>query len=179
MLKKMTQARSPEIGVRIHKLRKGRKLTQKEFAERLGVDPSYISKIERDAATPSRQLIKAICKEFGVQEVWILEGVSALGQVGGISADEIEPWEIHRKEFSALPLRNQFSVLERMLLVIFFKVRDLIFAKDALELPDESVLADKEKLINLLDQIKGGLSYLFKSLELEKARRDHSLEGDS
>ena len=116
---------------------------------------------------------------FHVREEWILKGESALGEIAGIPADLVEPFEIHRKEFPAYTLHDQFSVLDKMLLVVFLKIRDLISMKDTLETPNESVLADKKKLIDLLDQIKGGLSYLFKYLELEELRRHRPRDEDS
>ena len=67
-----------EMGERIKELRKKHlHLSQTDFGERLGVSRSVINNIERNAlARPDQKLslIKLICKEFNVNEDWILNG---------------------------------------------------------------------------------------------------------
>lgn len=67
-----------EMHERIKNLRKNHlKLTQEAFGERLGVSRSVINNIERNVlARPEQKLslIKLICKEFSVNEDWILNG---------------------------------------------------------------------------------------------------------
>ena len=45
-----------------------------EFARRIDVTPSYISKLSKqlDECRPSNLVIKRICKEFGVNEDWLV-----------------------------------------------------------------------------------------------------------
>ena len=59
---------------RIKEVRKDAKLSQEDFAKRLGFESrGAISNIEAGKeAKPG--VIKRICKEFGVREEWILEG---------------------------------------------------------------------------------------------------------
>lgn len=63
---------------RIKELRKNHlHLSQTDFGERLGVSRSVINNIERNVlARPDQKLslIKLICKEFDVNEDWILNG---------------------------------------------------------------------------------------------------------
>ncbi len=63
---------------RIRELRKNHlHLSQTEFGERLGVSRSVIKNIELNAlARPDQKLslIKLICKEFSVNEEWLLNG---------------------------------------------------------------------------------------------------------
>lgn len=63
---------------RIRDLRKNYlKLSQEAFGVRLGVSRSVINNIERNAlARPNQKLslIKLICKEFSVNEDWLLNG---------------------------------------------------------------------------------------------------------
>lgn len=66
-----------EIFDRIKEIRKENNLTQTEFAEKLGVTRSVISNIELNRlAKPNQKtsLIKLICKEFDINEEWLLTG---------------------------------------------------------------------------------------------------------
>ena len=60
---------------RIRYLRKElEKLTLEKFGERLGVGKSAISDIERGRNNPTDQMIRSICREFGVSEDWLRTG---------------------------------------------------------------------------------------------------------
>ena len=62
---------------RVRQIRKENKLSQDEFAIRLGVSRSVISNIELNRlANPEQKipLIKLIAKEFNVNEKWLLFG---------------------------------------------------------------------------------------------------------
>ncbi len=62
------------IGERIKKIRKLSGVTQEEFAKKLWVDRGHISKIETGKAAPSGSLIKAMCKEYNINEKWLSIG---------------------------------------------------------------------------------------------------------
>ncbi len=64
---------------RIKKLRKSLDLTQKAFAERLGMKQNSIAQIEMGRNT-SDQTVRMICKEFGVREQWLREGTGEMFQ---------------------------------------------------------------------------------------------------
>lgn len=49
-------------------------MTLEKFGERLGVGKSAISDIERGRNNPTGQMIKSICREFGVSEDWLRTG---------------------------------------------------------------------------------------------------------
>lgn len=59
---------------RIFVLRKSLNLTQREFAEAIGLQPSSISDIERGQAPITERTIIAICSKFNVNEEWIKTG---------------------------------------------------------------------------------------------------------
>ena len=67
-----------EVYERIRELRKNHlRLSQTDFGDRLGVSRSVIKNIELNAlARPDQKLslIKLICKEFSVNEDWLLNG---------------------------------------------------------------------------------------------------------
>ena len=61
------------LGERIKKVRKREDLTQQEFADRLGMKRNSIAQVESGRNT-SDQTIISICREFGVNEEWLLTG---------------------------------------------------------------------------------------------------------
>lgn len=62
------------VGIRIKSLRENNNLSQKQFAERIMVSQSYLSRIERGIEIPNNKLIKLIGLEFNVNTDWISEG---------------------------------------------------------------------------------------------------------
>ena len=62
------------IGERIKKVRKHVKVTQAAVADHIGVNRSYISKIEKNKSKPSIQFIKSFCNSFGIKEDWLTSG---------------------------------------------------------------------------------------------------------
>ena len=65
---------------RIRKLRKTLDLTQKAFAERIGMKSNTIATYEMGRAIPSDPAINNICKEFVVREQWLREGIGEMFQ---------------------------------------------------------------------------------------------------
>lgn len=59
---------------RFKQLRSEQKLTQNEFASRLGVARSSISSIESGSSNPGPRLISDICEVFGVNKQWLETG---------------------------------------------------------------------------------------------------------
>lgn len=60
---------------RIFQVRKSANLNQTEFAEKLNLTKNYISLIENGNRVPSDRTISDICREFGVNRVWLETGV--------------------------------------------------------------------------------------------------------
>ena len=60
---------------RIIQLRKSLDLTQADFADRLGLSRNYIWMIEKGERVPADRTIGDICREFGVNRVWLETGV--------------------------------------------------------------------------------------------------------
>lgn len=61
------------LGERVKELRKTLKLTQREFANRIGMKQNSIGQIEI-GRNPSDQTIISICREFNVNESWLRTG---------------------------------------------------------------------------------------------------------
>lgn len=65
------------IGQRIKHLRESfsdKKMTQSAFGEKIGVSRDVIANIEYGRVDPSQVIIKSICREFNVNEVWLRTG---------------------------------------------------------------------------------------------------------
>lgn len=63
-----------KINERIKLIRQTEKLTQAQFAERLGLTRNYIALIETGSRIPSDRTIADICREFNVSENWLRTG---------------------------------------------------------------------------------------------------------
>lgn len=59
---------------RVKSLRKSLGLTMEKFGQALGVGKSAINKIEKGENNLSEQMVKAICREFDVNEEWLRDG---------------------------------------------------------------------------------------------------------
>src|SRR6187431_1232921 len=63
------------IGEKIKQLRTDKNLTQPQLAQVIGIEQSYLSKLENDKSIPSADIFQAILKAFGVDVATFLEGV--------------------------------------------------------------------------------------------------------
>jgi transcriptional regulator with XRE-family HTH domain len=68
------------VNNRIYKIREDQKISQEEFANRLGVTKSAISGYETGRRTPTEQMIKSICREFCIEEKWLRTGEGKMKQ---------------------------------------------------------------------------------------------------
>lgn len=76
------------IGERIRYIRDTREhLTMEQFARRIGLTPSSISRFEAGSANPSKQTLRSICREFQVSEDWLVNGV---GELSSRNEDDLE-----------------------------------------------------------------------------------------
>lgn len=64
-----------DLRTNILKKNDGKKYTQQEFADKLGLSQNYVWQIEKGERTPSDRTIADICREFGVNRVWLETGV--------------------------------------------------------------------------------------------------------
>ena len=59
---------------RIRKLRKALDLTQKEFANRIGIKQNTVATYEIGRSEPIDAVVSLICREFNVNETWLRTG---------------------------------------------------------------------------------------------------------
>ena len=61
-------------GERIKDVRNSLGLTLEKFGEKLGVTKTAISRLEKDERSLTEQMTKSICREFGVDYMWLTTG---------------------------------------------------------------------------------------------------------
>lgn len=61
-------------GERVKEVRKALGLTLEKFGEKLGVKKNAISQIENGRNSLTDQMQKAICREYGVDYIWLTSG---------------------------------------------------------------------------------------------------------
>jgi transcriptional regulator with XRE-family HTH domain len=62
------------LGERVRQLRSEKKLSQQEFAERLGISQSFLSEVERDVKIPGGDMLLSLKRSFGASVDWLLAG---------------------------------------------------------------------------------------------------------
>jgi SOS-response transcriptional repressor LexA len=67
-------ATNPSLGRRIKEIRLSKGVTQKEFADSLGIVQGFLSGIERDKKTPSDTLLIALCNLYEINPSWLASG---------------------------------------------------------------------------------------------------------
>lgn len=63
---------------RIKELRKSLGLTQAEFGKKIGVKPNTVTNYESGLRVPSDAMLVSICREYGVNEVWLRTGIGPM-----------------------------------------------------------------------------------------------------
>lgn len=66
------------IGMRIRKIRKSRKLTQKEFANMMCISQSHLSYVELGKEKPSNRFLKLLSLQLDISPEWIMTGEGAV-----------------------------------------------------------------------------------------------------
>ncbi|MCI5935264.1 MAG: helix-turn-helix domain-containing protein [Lachnospiraceae bacterium] len=65
-------------GERLKEVRKSIGLTLEKFGNRIGVGKTAISKLEHDQCSITDQMRKSICREYNVNEEWLLNGTGEM-----------------------------------------------------------------------------------------------------
>lgn len=63
-----------EIGKRVRKIRLQKGISQEQFGELIGIKKAAVSKIENVDNSLSRSNLISICKQFNINEEWLLYG---------------------------------------------------------------------------------------------------------
>ncbi len=66
-----------KLGLNLRKQRETRELTQEKLAEKAGLDPTYISGIERGLRNPGIKNVAKLAKALGITTAELCKGVDA------------------------------------------------------------------------------------------------------
>lgn len=124
---------------RIKKVRTYSKLTQTEFANKIGLTKNFISLVENGNRDVSDRTIKDICSTFGCNEVWLRTGVgepfapkTREEEIAAFTASLLSNGSPEAKAFIAVLARTTPNEWE-------------LFAKKLRELAEEVENCQKEK----------------------------------
>lgn len=65
------------LGLNVRQCREAKELTQEKLAERAGLDPTYISGIERGLRNPGIKNVAKLAKSLGITTAELCKGVDA------------------------------------------------------------------------------------------------------
>lgn len=92
------------IGPRIRQIRKSLKMTQKVFAESLGIVQGFLSAIEKGKKTPSDTLLIALQHLYKVSPEWIYSGKGNIMTSGVLRAFN------QSEDFATIPLLTELPI---------------------------------------------------------------------
>lgn len=101
-----------KINDRIRQIRTSGCLTLRQFAERIGISDSAVSQIEKGRTGMSEQTIRSVCREFGVNEVWLRTGA---GEMYAAKSREEEMAELVRNLMSDSPESFRSALITTLL----------------------------------------------------------------
>ena len=93
----MTSGSNIKFGAFVRQERKGREIGLREMAKKIGVSPTYLSKVERDEFPPPAE-----DKVRKIAEIFDIDVDELLALAGKISSDLSEIIREHPRELSAL-----------------------------------------------------------------------------
>lgn len=113
------------MNTRIQQIRKTAKMTQDEFAEKIGVSKNFVWMIEKGERVPSDRTVKDICREFGVNYEWLTEGTGEMfiqnkrkseiaDFVGSVLNGEADSFKIRLVEILANLNESEWETLQKL-----------------------------------------------------------------
>lgn len=134
-------------------------MTLEKFGQRLGVTKVAISNIEKGHRNVTEQMRKSICREYSVNELWLMSGQGEM-----FVADEVKHLEIIENYFKSLGFSMEYNVTKW-----HFKNPDEPDPAERVQIPDEAVYI----------LTKGGESAVFTPEEFEELqdRARETIEG--
>jgi transcriptional regulator with XRE-family HTH domain len=127
-----------EIANRFRSLRLKANLSQKEFAQSIGLSQTVIAEIERGSREPSRKVMIAVAKEYHISLDWLLLGIDSknndttlksenesLKKENSELADEIRKIEAECKRLDDKNREISDGLLERMRQLLDIQNRQL------------------------------------------------------
>ena len=93
----MTSGRNIKFGAFIRSIREGREFGLREMAKKIGVSPTYLSKVERDEFPPPAE--DKVCK---IAEIFAIDVDELMALAGKVSSDLSDIIKEHPRELAAL-----------------------------------------------------------------------------
>lgn len=97
-----------QIGSKIKALRKEKRLSQQELAEKLNIDRTTLSKIENGESTPAAGILVELKRIFSISIDWLL------------TANDQCPMELNDKDFNELLTTMQENRIVKHAVLSFF-----------------------------------------------------------
>ena len=94
------------IGERIKQIRERSDITQNDLAELIGTSRSVVANIENNRVEPREWFIKSICREFLINENWLLTGEGDI-----ISCNSSEYEELFNEVISKLESKGDVTMV--------------------------------------------------------------------
>ena len=125
-------------GERIKKLRETLGLTLESFGEKVGVTRGAISNLEKGNRNLTEQMTKAICREFGVDYIWLTTGegemfpdadIELMAAIDRIMADETDVRRNFFKFLSSLS-KEEVETMYKIMQDAFRFVEEMADKKD-------------------------------------------------
>lgn len=118
---------------RIREVRKAKNLTLEKFGEKVGVQKSAISKVERGENAVSDQIRLAICREFDVDEHWLRTGEGEMfiqkshsDEIASFVGDVLRDESDFRQKFISVLARmttDEWKLLEKKVLELAEEIK--------------------------------------------------------
>lgn len=113
------------MNTRIQQIRKTAKMTQDEFAEKIGVSKNFVWMIEKGERVPSDRTVKDICREFKVNYEWLTEGTGDMfiqnkrkseiaDFVGSVLNGEADSFKVRLVEILANLNESEWETLQKL-----------------------------------------------------------------
>ncbi len=105
------------LGKRIKTLRAEQQLSQPELAEKIGIEQSYLSKLENDKSVPSNDIFRALLAAFALDIDQFMLGVDASGYQQLQQVPVIDAW-LNQQQASQMQHQRLFLYSCSLLLVL-------------------------------------------------------------
>lgn len=113
------------MNTRIQQIRKTAKMTQDEFAEKIGVSKNFVWMIEKGERVPSDRTVKDICREFKVNYELLTKGTGDMfiqnkrkseiaDFVGSVLNGEADSFKIRLVEILANLNESEWETLQKL-----------------------------------------------------------------
>ena len=139
------------FGDKIRALRQENNLTQPELAERLGVEQSWLSKIENNKSLPSGEFLQQVLDTFGVSLSDLLEDLDADYVKNQLSTIPIVEKALRSETRSQFHSRKYWIIGSAIscvlgLVLLFMAFQNLLFPNSMLEYVSDGIMFPGEPM---------------------------------